>query len=65
MEANNTPRPAALPVHPGATGYSGLSRTRLYELMQAGEIEAIRVGKRRLVLRQSIDDFLARQPRAA
>ena len=65
MEANNTPRPAALRVHPDATRYSGLSRTFLYELMQAREIEAIKVGKRRLILRQSIDDFLARQPRPA
>lgn len=65
MEENSTLRPAALRVHPDATSYSGLSRTFLYALMQAREIEAIKVGKRRLILRQSIDDFLARQPRAA
>jgi hypothetical protein len=33
--------------------------------MGAGEIEAVKVGKRRLVLRESIDAFIARQPRAA
>jgi len=56
--------PAAFPV-PMAVTYSGLSRTKLYALMGEGEIEAVKVGKRRLVLRQSIDDFYARQPRAA
>lgn len=65
MEANSKPKPAAMRVHPDATDYSGLSRTRLYELMKANEIEAIRVGKRRLVITRSIDDFISRQPRAA
>ncbi len=49
---------------PTAVAYSGLSRTRLYSLMGAGEIEAVKVGKRRLVLRRSIDAFIERQPRA-
>jgi excisionase family DNA binding protein len=56
--------PAAFPV-PSAVNYSGMSRTRLYALMGDGEIEAVKLGKRRLVLRESIDAFLARQPRAA
>lgn len=58
-------QPTALPVHPDATTYSGMSRTRLYALMDAKEIEAIKVGRRRLILRESIDAFIARQPRAA
>jgi excisionase family DNA binding protein len=57
--------PAALPI-PVAVAYSGLSRTRLYSLMGAGEIEAVKVGKRRLVLRESIDAYIEskRQPRS-
>lgn len=56
--------PVAFPV-PSACAYSGMSRTKLYALMGDGEIEAVKIGKRRLVLRESIDAFLARQPRAA
>jgi len=56
--------PAALNVA-AAVAYSGVSRTRLYALMASGEVEAVKVGKRRLVLRESIDAFLARQPRVA
>jgi excisionase family DNA binding protein len=55
--------PIAMPMT-SATGYSGLSRSKLYLLMNAGEIEAIKVGKRRLVLRKSLDAFIERQPRA-
>jgi len=58
------PTPAALSV-PSAVVYSGIARTKLYSLMADGQIEAVKVGKRRLVLRASIDEFLARQPRAA
>jgi excisionase family DNA binding protein len=56
--------PAAMQI-PAAVAYSGLSRTRLYALMGAGEIEAVKVGKRRLVLRGSIDAFFERQPRVS
>jgi excisionase family DNA binding protein len=56
--------PVAMQV-PVAMAYSGLSRTRLYALMGVGEIEAVKVGKRRLVLRKSIDAFIERQPRAS
>jgi excisionase family DNA binding protein len=55
--------PAALPIAV-AVAYSGLSRTRLYSLMGTGEIEAVKIGKRRLVLRKSIDEFIERQLRA-
>lgn len=56
--------PAAMQV-PAAIAYSGIGRTTLYTLMSAGEIEAVKVGRRRLVLRDSIDAFLDRQPRVS
>jgi excisionase family DNA binding protein len=41
-----------------AIDYSGLGRTRLYEFIRAGQIEAMTVGKRRLIFRESLDKFL-------
>jgi excisionase family DNA binding protein len=41
-----------------ATQYSGLGKTRLYEFVRAGKIEAMTVGKRRLIFRESLDRFL-------
>ena len=41
-----------------AVDYSGLGRTRLYEFIRAGRIEAMTVGKRRLMFRESLDRFL-------
>jgi excisionase family DNA binding protein len=46
-----------LSVH-DATQYSGLGRTRLYEFVRAGQIEAMTVGHRRLIFRESLDKFL-------
>jgi hypothetical protein len=62
-DANSLIPPMAVSVHPGATRYSGLSRSSLYLLMKSGAIESIRVGKRRLILLKSLGDFLARRPR--
>lgn len=49
--------PIALNV-PNAATYSGLSRTRLYELIQNGELESFMVGGRRLILREKVDRFI-------
>jgi excisionase family DNA binding protein len=38
----------------------GLGKTKLYELLGDGELEAIRVGRRTLVLRASIDALVER-----
>ncbi|MBM3565420.1 MAG: helix-turn-helix domain-containing protein [Alphaproteobacteria bacterium] len=45
--------------------YSGgtLSRSRAYELLKAGKLEAVRLGRRTCFLRQSIDDYLLSLPR--
>ena len=52
-------KPVAFTV-PDAVSYSGLSRSRLYKLMQDREIAALRVGGRRMILRQELDSFIAR-----
>jgi excisionase family DNA binding protein len=42
-----------------ATQYSGLGRTTIYTAIDAGKIETTKIGKRRLVFRESLDRFLA------
>jgi hypothetical protein len=45
-----------------ATGNS-VSRSRLFELIKAGEIDARKVGKHTVVMAYSLRDYLLRQPR--
>ena len=56
--APNSLMPAAFTVA-GAVTYSGLSRSRLYELMRAGDIASFHVGGRRMILREALDTFFA------
>jgi len=46
-----------------ATG-GAVSRTRLFELIKAGEIDARRVGRRTVIMADSLRAFLERQPPA-
>ena len=39
---------------------TGLGRTKIYELIAAGDLKTVRVGGRRLVLCASIEELLAR-----
>jgi hypothetical protein len=48
----------------GATG-NAVSRTRLFELIRNGEIDARKVGRRTVIISDSLRDYLMRQPRAA
>jgi hypothetical protein len=48
----------------GATG-NAVSRTRLFELIRTGEVDARKVGRRTVVIADSLRDYLMRQPRAA
>jgi excisionase family DNA binding protein len=46
-----------------------VSRTRMYELMRDGALRTVKIGRRRLVPRESLDDFVrclidAQQPGA-
>ncbi|QCO17933.1 DNA-binding protein (plasmid) [Azospirillum brasilense] len=49
---------------PHAVQFSGIGRSRLYELMNAGQIEAVKAGNRTLVLTASIRAYLADLPAA-
>lgn len=41
-----------------AVAVSGLSRSTLYELLKAGKLRAVKVGGRRLILRESLQALL-------
>jgi len=59
----NNPEPLAYTVG-NAVKVSGLARSRLYEEMRAGRIEARKAGRRTLILASSLAAFLAALPRA-
>jgi excisionase family DNA binding protein len=45
--------------------WSGIGRTKLYELLGDKKIQAVKLGTRTLVLTQSVEQFLASLPRLA
>lgn len=56
------PPPPAAVAMTVATAISvlGVGKTKLYELLTAGDLQAIRIGRRRLILRESIDALVER-----
>jgi excisionase family DNA binding protein len=38
----------------------GLSRSKLYELLAAGEVESVSIGRSRRVPREAVEEFVAR-----
>jgi hypothetical protein len=65
MKVSATPMPlaerAALRLHGPAEQYSGLGKSKLYDLARQGEIELFKVDGRTLVSRASLDNLLARR----
>ena len=43
-----------------AQRYSGLGRTKLWELVSSGEVEAARIGRAVRISRRSLDDYMKR-----
>lgn len=43
-----------------ASALSGLSRSTLYELLKANKLRAVKVGGRRLIIRESLQSLLQR-----
>lgn len=64
MSSTENIAPAMLPI-PAACQYAGLARSRLYLEIKAGRVDARKAGRRTLVMRESLDAFLASLPRAA
>ena len=57
------PAPYALQVL-AACRWSGFSRTRLEALLREGQVEAVRAGRRTLILTQSLKAYIDHLPRA-
>ena len=47
--------------YPEARTYAGLGKTKLWEMIGAGEIKAARVGKAVRISRESLDEFMQRR----
>ncbi len=56
--------PLAVPI-PAFTKALGIGRTKGYELIEAGEVEAIKIGRRTLITVASIKALVDRAPRQA
>ena len=61
--ADPRPDPATFTIE-GAQDFSGLTRSRLYELMGSGDLEARKAGRRTLIVGESLRSYLAGLPRA-
>ncbi len=61
--SNNSVTPLLLTVA-DACKRSALSRSRLYLLLQSGEVRAKKLGKRCLIVTESLDSFVAAIPDA-
>lgn len=67
-EANTTPRQPITPRWlkiPAAVSYSGISRSVIYELLNARKIKSHRIGAARVIDRESLDAFISSQPAAS
>jgi excisionase family DNA binding protein len=66
MAAPEAPRLEPISVRiPGAVRLTGLSRSRIYELMKSGEIEFVKVGGSTLILVESLRAFIQSRRSAA
>ncbi len=57
----SSPAPYAFTIADAVT-YSGCSRSRLYDAIKAGELDARQVGRRTLIVGESLRAFLDRLP---
>jgi len=58
------PIPVAFTI-PGAAQYTSLSRSRLYNMMQTGELPSVKIGGRRMIRRDALDALFDRLGKAA
>lgn len=60
--ASTSPTPAPQPVTmtiPGSIAFTGIGRTKLYELIRDGKIETVKIGTRTLVKVESLRQLVA------
>ncbi len=56
---------ALLTIVPGTTDRLSCGRTTVYKLIEAGELETVNIGRRRLVVAESVDRYVERLRSAA
>lgn len=61
VDRNHTPEPLSVRIDTAAK-MVGLSRSKIYQLMEEGAIVSIKVGRARLIPIESLRAFLAAQP---
>lgn len=49
----------------GTRGILGVSRTRVYDLIKSGDLQAVKIGRRTLITHESIEALVARLKAAA
>ena len=47
---------------PAAVAYSGIGRSTIYTLLNAGKVKSHRIGSSRVIDRESLDAFISSQP---
>ena len=53
------PRPERIALSPDEAAYLiGVSRSRMYELMAAGDIRSVKIGRSRRIPRQALVDYI-------
>lgn len=57
--------PDLLTIVPGTTGRLSCGRSTVYKLIESGELETVNIGRRRLVVAESVAAFVARLRDAA
>jgi excisionase family DNA binding protein len=63
MTDRQMPTPLAVTIKEGAR-LTGMSRTRIYELIGENRLEAVKAGRRTLLRMASLQDYMASLPRA-
>lgn len=54
-----------LPVWPDAARALGIGRSKAFELCASGELQSVRIGRRRLVVAEGLREYANRLPRTA
>lgn len=53
--------PVLLPVYPDTgKALGGLGRTKVYELIQSGQLRTVKIGRRRFVPASAVEEYVAR-----
>jgi hypothetical protein len=62
---NSSIQPIAYSIRSAVSACGGaVSRTKMFRLIKDGEVEAVKIGRNTAILAASLQNFIARQPKA-